>query len=143
MPEKLYLITGCTNVYGCNQFIREFNDLYKKDPETKKQYLKWIARQFTILENLGIRAILQQKAFEKLSGIDENFDLYSLRRPETKGNPRLLFSMIEDEDGEVYIFLLAFKELHDNYNRHIPTTIERMKNVIALLTEENGDNEED
>ena len=142
MPEKLYLITGCNDIFGCSHFIHEYNELYKKDPETKKQYSRWLSRQFVMLENLGIPAILQQKSFEKLSGVNENFDLYSLRRPETKGNPRLLFSLIGDEDDVVYIFLLAFKELHDNYNRHIPIAIERMKQVIAMLTEEDGSNEE-
>ena len=134
-------INGHPEILGCDLFFSELNKLFRKDQKSEKQYLKWIDRQFVFLTTMGLQPLLQNKTVEKVSSIKEDLDLYSLRRPESTGNPRLLFSLIEDEDGDVYIFLLAFKELHNDYHRYIPIAVERMKKLLPLITgEENDEN---
>ena len=136
----LTLISDFTNIYGCKIFFDEFKNLFKKDKTTGAQYQKWLWRQFSFLTKNTIEQIIQLKNFELLSSTSSEWPIYSIRRPESTGNPRVLFSVVSDETGHSYIMLLAFKELHDDYKRFIPIAVDRMKHIVQEMEEDKGEN---
>lgn len=136
----LKLLDGFDNIFGCEVFFKEFRKLFKKDRETEKKYQKWLNRQFDYLAHYPSEIFLQTKNFELITSVDSEWPIYSIRHPESTGNPRILFSTITDNSGQTHILLLAFKELHDDYQRYLPTAKKRLKEIIRIIEEKgNGD----
>ena len=79
----------------------------------------------SVLESLGTNA-LKLEEFEKLSDTSPN--LYSIRYPHSKKNPRVIYIYVER--GVVYL-LHAFKENNDSdYKNAINTAQKRAKLFI-------------
>ncbi len=128
--------TNYESIFGCDAFFREKDGLYSKDPEGKKKYAEWLDRQFRFLDTMGLRVLDQHpKVFEKLSGCD---NLYSIRWKEFRGNPRVLFfSVVEDDEQDTFVLLTAFKELNaGDYRNAIARADGRRKLVLRDFCEE-------
>ena len=127
-------VSDFDNIFGCEVFFKELKDLFKKDKTSEIKYQKWLHNQFQMLDHNPIEQLIQTKNFELLSS-DSGWRIYSLRRPESIGNPRILFSVVTNEIGRSHIMLLAFKELHNDYHRFIPIARDRMKHIMENLEE--------
>jgi len=133
--------TGYDNIYGCDVFFREREDLYHKDKEGKEKYALWLDKQLRFLDTMGLEVLSQRpKVFEKLSGCE---NLFSIRWREFRGNPRVLFfAVIEDDGQETFVLLTAFKELNaGDYKRAISVAENRRKQVLRDFYEEDDNNE--
>ena len=134
---NLTFLDGYDNILTCGSFRREYSGLFKKDPSGKRDYQKWLNRQLDFLTKAtNLDALARElDSFEKIKQCNE-FSLFVIRRPHSRGNPRLLFSAIVDEDDRLFILLLAFKELNSSdYTRNIPVAETRMKEIIQSIKE--------
>ena len=117
------------HVYAVEGFADEFKHLF--DPREYKRYSDWLNRSLTMVEE---GHPLRMPLFEKLGGCE---GLYSIRNPNSKKNPRVLFMYYlgHTSDGKARIILLtAFMEKSkSDYNK----AIERAKRIrMELLKEE-------
>lgn len=134
------------NIYGCDQFVSEKADLYRQDRQGGSQYSNWLDRQLRFLDTDGIDYVLNNhpNVFEKLSGVPEG--IYSIRYRGFRGNPRVLFFSVEDEEegDQFYVLLTAFKETSSGaYDRAIRTAKKRRKTILEELDQEGGQNEQE
>ena len=108
-------------------------ELFGKSEAQRHEYNKWLLKKLIILCTRSEEDIQETDTFEFLGRGDE-YKLYSLRRPEFSGNPRILFASLSNEDGSVYIMLLMFKELHTgDYQRMIPVAKKRMEEILTAI----------
>ena len=121
------------NVFQCASFKKEYRKLFGKSEAQRHEYNKWLLKKLIILCTRSEEDIQETDTFEFL-GRGDDYKLYSLRRPEFSGNPRILFASLSNEDGSVYIMLLMFKELHTgDYQRMIPVAKKRMEEILTAL----------
>lgn len=128
------IVEGFKNIYACDSFFSEKENLYRRDKKAAAQYGKWLDRQLGFLDTKGLLVLDQNaNAFEKLSGVDEG--LYSITRREFNGNPRILFfAVVEEGEQDTFILLNAFKELNGgDYKRNIPTANLRRKTILETI----------
>lgn len=127
---KLLTVKGCNNILSCDQCQKEIQSLYGGHPESNG-YLNRLEQKLITLDQSFIGDLLHLKSFESLSGRD---NLYSIRRPESKGNPRVLFfSVIETNEEPLYILLAAFHEHKSaDYRRWIDVAENRKKTALML-----------
>lgn len=119
--EKL---EGFEKIYQVDCFKKEFEQV-TSETKTNGRYHKWIRKKLSILESLGTNA-LKLEEFEKLSDTSPN--LYSIRYPHSKKNPRVIYIYVEQ--GMVYL-LHAFKEKNDSdYKNAINIAQKRAKLFI-------------
>lgn len=124
--EKIDL-HGLANIYAISTVKKEFR---KAVDEPWKEEPPWMRYQRTLLQDLAVLDIEKEGAvqlahFEKLSGVE---DLYSIHRPESTKNVRVLYTIIEDN----VILLTAFLEKNDgDYQRAIKIAQNRRKWVDA------------
>lgn len=132
------------NIFACDRFLNEKDELYRKNPKDKTGYAKWLDRQLGFLDTTGLRVLqTHSAAFEKLTGVEEG--IYSITRREFSGNPRVLFfSILEDGEPDTFVLLAAFKELSaGDYKRYISVAKERRKVVLEILKEDEDNESEE
>lgn len=127
---KIRQINDYANIWGCEPFFEEFNNLYRKDRSTDIQYRKWLNKKLLLLSTWNISDLIHQDAFEKITDTSAGYAIYSLRRPEFTGNPRILFTIVDSDSSQPRILLLAFKELHEDYHRFIPVAKKRLSIIV-------------
>ena len=125
---ELLAVDGYENILSCDLCQKEISRLYNGHPESHG-YQKWLNRNLNTLDNSQIGDLLHLKSFEDLTGYK---NLYSIRRPESKGNPRVLFFLIvEESEGPLYILLTAFHEHNKgDYTRGIKIAEARKREVL-------------
>lgn len=131
--EQIRLLDAAyPNVLQCTSFEKECMKEFAKSKSKRLSYKKWLLKKIEILTTRSEKELQETETFEFLSH-GKGFKLYSLRRPEYEGNPRILFSVVMGESGVLYIMLLMFKELHDgDYRRMIPVATRRMETILKL-----------
>ena len=95
-------VDGCSHIFQVDSFDKDFCASIGKDKKMLISYRKRLRRRLKILEDNGKNATNGYQ-FEF---IEEN--LYSIRFPESKLNPRVLYAFISDDD--MIILLTAFLE---------------------------------
>lgn len=123
-------------IYGYSGFSNDLERLYKNEKHNALNYSIWLDKKLRQLDNIGLLVLNEfPKTFEKLEGQKEG--IYSIRRKNFVGNPRVLFfSMEEDDEEQVFILLTAFKEKNTaDYDRATATAQERRKNILKILKE--------
>lgn len=88
-----------SKVYEVDCFQKEFKNMTKEKISLVSpfpRYQKWLIASLTVLEEMGIDA-LKLENFELLKNIKPN--LYSIRYPKSKLNPRVLYIYLDE--GEV------------------------------------------
>ena len=124
------------SIYICNPCSDEIKNLFKRDHLTEHKYLRWLHSQLQYLKEMKLESVrTKSNVFEKLDGTA--VPIYSIRRNESTGNPRVLFfAIVEEENTQAIILLSAFKELNQgDYKRHLPTAIRRRSEILRLLDE--------
>ncbi len=99
----LHKFEKLNNIYYVESFIDNFNNVTaeKLGVPPDGRYEKWLRRSLIHLDELGAKAI-NLPNFEKL----KNSELYSMRYPNSKINPRVLYYI----SGCNIILLYVFKE---------------------------------
>lgn len=139
--NNLYPIKEFKRIFGCSQFFKEYNGLYRKNKSDASKYDKWLDRQLAFLdaENPNMLVINRPQVFESIrsfSCMEENFTIYSIRRPEFAKNPRILFTFVGSDPDGIAILLLAFSELKSQtYERFVPVAIDRIKALLSSMEE--------
>ncbi len=114
--EKIYS-DETSDIYAISAVRREFRKAVGEDWREKppwKRYQKKLLEDLAVLSRVAERAI-ELPQFEKLVG---EADLYSIRHPESKKNPRVIYTRMRG----VVILLVAFLEKNDgDYQRAIKT----------------------
>lgn len=122
-------------VFSCKQFDKEFKKIFGKDNHLHKDYFTWLERQFSFMRSRTIEELLLLKQFEIVYRHPSHC-IYSLRRENTRGNPRILFSFLALENEPIYFFLLAFSEKNtSDYEKSIPVARERFVRIVSALEE--------
>ena len=115
---EVFQMPGFKRIFYLDVFKKEF--LEATDHEDRYRY--WLLQKLTILEEYGKKALLLGQ-FEKLN--HEEVDLYSIRYPHSKLNPRVIYFYV---DGDDIVLSTAFKEKSSNdYKRGIRKAKERYK----------------
>lgn len=113
---ELLRMPGHDKVYYFDCFPKEF----KEATNGEDRYRQWLARSLYILESKGKGAIILNQ-FEMLS--TGSVQLYSIRYPKSKLNPRVIYFYLEDDN---IILVTAFKEKsNSDYKRGIRRAEER------------------
>ena len=86
---------------------------------------KCLARKLAILDEKGSKAVILEE-FEHLEY--DKIDLYSIRYPKSKNNPRVIYFLIEDDN---VILVTAFKEKSNkDYRQGIERAVKRYKMMM-------------
>lgn len=104
---NLYKFDKFEHIYGVDRFEKEFSKMVDerlKDSPPYPRFQKWLIGRLNILDRMGKNAI-KLEGFEKLDS--DNPELFSIRFPHSKLNPRVIYACIEGDD---IILLTAFKE---------------------------------
>lgn len=110
---------GYDNIFYVDKFADELKSLIKDDPN----YGRWLNKRLSIL-NVGAKEATDGDRFEQL----KNEDLYSIRRPHSQQNQRVIYYII-DEDNTV-ILLSAFKEQNNSdYKKFIKLSNNRIDEI--------------
>lgn len=121
---------GFENVYEVDVFKKEFRKI-TGETKSDQRYHKWLKRQLTRLEDLGMKALMLD-GFEPLSNTDPR--LYSIRYNKSPLNPRVIYIYANGE--EIYL-LAAFKESskksNSDYNNAIKIAHERLKYLSEYI----------
>ena len=118
---------GFHNIFQLECFDREFRALFGKGKSDLKRYEKWLTRRLRILDANGKQAT-DGTHFEKI-----DTDVYSIRLPESKHNPRILYSFIINDN--TVILICAFLENNSSdYEKFKKKALYR----INLIKEEYG-----
>ena len=136
--QQLFPVEGFDNILSYDICLKEYNKLFKKDPSGQRDYQKWLDRQLRYLDKAPDlnELVRTHESFEKLRQYEE-YGLYAIRRPHSIGNPRIMFAAVVNEQDQLYILLLAFKELNSSdYDRNIPVADNRMKDILQMIKEE-------
>lgn len=137
----MFQVEGYDSIYTYFRFTSELTKLFKKDRHNAHLYEQWLDRQLHFMDDEPIQFLLSEHptVFEKIRSFQyhgSTYSIYSIRRPQTSKNLRILFSLIESGSDQADILLLAFSELNQSdYERSIPIAIKRMKDIIAALEE--------
>lgn len=100
---KIEPVKDFENIYQIDSFEKEFiKTLSEKN--VNGRYHKWLRTHLRYLEDLGRKA-LKLGNFEQLSCTNPN--LYAIRYPRSKKNPRVVYIYVDD--SQVYL-LHVFKE---------------------------------
>lgn len=114
-------VPGYKNIYEVERFEDEFSRLIKDSGE-KIRYHNWLDRSLMSLDEMGQKAITQMH-FEFICGYGE--DIYSIRYPNSKKNPRVIFFFFEDSSP---ILLTSFLEKSpSDYCRGCRRAVTRVK----------------
>jgi len=123
--DIIHRVPGYNHIYAYKSFSDEFCRLFKNDKASLKRYQKWLTRRLGMLESKGT-ACINGQSFEY---IDQ--DIYSIRLPESKHNPRVIFTFCLGERN--VILLTAFLEQNSS-DYDSPKRIS--KNRIVMIREE-------
>ena len=108
-------------IYELDCFQKEFI----KATDNELRYKKWLARKLAILDEKGSKAVILEE-FEHLEY--DKTDLYSIRYPKSKNNPRVIYFLIEDDN---VILVTAFKEKSNkDYRQGIERAVKRYKMMM-------------
>ena len=100
--DIIHKVPGYDHIYAYKFFLDEFNRLFKNDKASLKRYKKSLARRLAMLDTAGITCIDNER-FEYIEQ-----DIYSIRFPKSKKNPRFMFTFCLGENN--VILLTAFLE---------------------------------
>lgn len=113
------------NVYEVDCFQKEFLKMTEEQPSAQPpypRYQKWLIQKLEVLSKYGKEAV-KLEGFEKLNS--STYDLYSIRYPRSKQNPRVIYIYCEDDK---ILLLTAFKEKSSSdYTRAMKRAINRLK----------------
>lgn len=91
---------------------------------------KKFERRLLYLKEQGLRLIYEQASI--LEKVKQETNLFSLRIPNKKNNPRVLLCLLPET--QCFVLLHAFKETHKNaYERHLPIARKR-RDLVCNLT---------
>ena len=79
------------NIYEFSCFQKEFESLFNKNIKNYNRHIEWLFSKLKILDEEGIEAI-QRRDFKFLRD-----NIYEIRKPRSKENPRILFTILEDK----------------------------------------------
>ena len=116
------------NIYAVKNFQKEFVNITKEkmaDSPPYPQFQRWLIRSLTKLDQMG-RLAVTLDGFEKLDS--KNPELFSIRYPHSKLNPRVIYACFE---GSKIILLTAFKE--ENAKSDYKTAMNRAKKRYKAL----------
>lgn len=122
--DIIHKIPEYQHIYAYKSFLEEFNYLFKGDKATLKRYKKALARRLKMLDNAGAECI-DKIRFEYIEK-----DIYSIRYPESKKNPRILFTFCLGKNNVV--LLNAFIEGNSSDYEHSKRI---SRNRIVLIKE--------
>jgi hypothetical protein len=100
--DIIHKVPGYDHIYAYKSFLDEFDRLFKNDKDSLKRYKKSLARRLAMLDTAGITCIDNER-FEYIEQ-----DIYSIRFPKSKKNPRFMFTFCLGENN--VILLTAFLE---------------------------------
>ena len=83
--------SGFNNIYEFSCFQKEFESLFNKNIKNYNRHIEWLFSKLKILDEEGIEAI-QRRDFKFLRD-----NIYEIRKPISKENPRILFTILEDK----------------------------------------------
>jgi hypothetical protein len=83
--------SGFNNIYEFSCFQKEFESLFNKNIKNYNRHIEWLFSKLKILDEEGIEAI-QRRDFKFLRD-----NIYEIRKPRSKENPRILFTILEDK----------------------------------------------
>lgn len=112
------------NIYQFDCFPKEFEKAVSEKKVTGR-YHKWLRNRLEILDKFGKEA-LKLEQFEKLSNTHP--DLYSIRYPHSKKNPRVIYIYLE---GKNIYLLHAFLEKDANDYNHAIKSAEKRAELIT------------
>lgn len=95
------------HIYEVDCFQKEFVKMTREkltNTPPYPRYQKWLIGKLSLLDKHGKQAF-KLRDFEKLDS--ENPELFSIRYPHSKLNPRVIYACFQDRD---IILLTAFKE---------------------------------
>lgn len=113
------------NVYELDCFAKEFKSIFKNDGNSLRRYSKWLRRELKFLDCEGKNAI-QRVNFEHIAD-----QIYSIRSPRSKCNPRVLYTFIISNNTPLLLTAFLEKDSSD-YNE----AIKKSKTRIKKLSEE-------
>lgn len=114
-----------SKVYEVDCFQKEFKDMTKEKISLASpfpRYQKWLIASLTVLEEMGIDALKLENC-ELLKNIKPN--LYSIRYPKSKLNPRVLYIYLDE--GEVLLLAVFKEKSKGDYARNIKLALNRLK----------------
>lgn len=124
---------GYQRLYTLDTVAEEFDrEVIGNDRSNAKRYLIWLDKCMADLDTYGERAILLQR-FEKIGGSDV---IYSMRYPNSRKNPRVLYFFI-CEGTPVLLYAFLEKKKAD-YTHGIKVAETRAKFVKANWSQEEG-----
>ena len=97
------------NIYQVECFDREFRALFRNDYSSLKRYELWLRRRLKILDQEGLKAV-DVFQFEK---IEDN--LYSIRHPQSKHNPRVIYTFLVDEACNAILLSVFLEKNSSDY----------------------------
>ncbi len=111
------------NIFAVDCFDKEFEQLF--DSSSYKRYAEWLRRNLHNLDTRGKNAV-DGSHIEKL--YKDGFNLYSIRYPRSKTNPRVIF-YFTTEDNYVILLCAILEKSSSDYTRAIRKAIVRIKEV--------------
>lgn len=88
---EILKMSGFNNIYEFSCFQKEFESLFSKNIKNYNRHVEWLFSKLKILDEEGIEAI-QRRDFKFLRD-----NIYEIRKPRSKENPRVLFTILEDK----------------------------------------------
>ena len=126
------------SIYEVDGFIEEFCSVVDESQSTEPppRYLKWLSGKLAVLDDKKEKAIILRD-FEDLKEtitIDNTqYRIHSIRYPRSQINPRVLYTIHEDE---IIILLCSFQESkgRQDYRK----AIARAKSILGMIDKEEG-----
>lgn len=122
---ELLQYAGYGNIYYVDCFEKEFQNVTSEnftDTEPHPRYQKWLIGKLAVLNAHG-KGVLQLRDFEQLNTPGSAPNLYSIRYPRSKLNPRVIYIYYDDS---AVILLGAFLERSKgDYKRNMNKALQR------------------
>lgn len=88
---EILKMDGFNNIYEFSCFQKEFESLFGKNIKSFNRYIEWLFAKLKILDEEGVE-VIQRRDFKFLRD-----NIYEIRKPRSKENPRVLFTILEDK----------------------------------------------
>lgn len=108
-------------VFAVDCFEKEFESLFS--PSDYKRYANWLQRNLRNLDNYGKKAVDGYR-IEKLE--IKKYDIYSIRYPRSKSNPRVLF-FFATEGNDIILLAALLEKSPSDYNMSVQVAKRRMR----------------
>ena len=117
-------ISGISDVYAVSAIKKEFKKAVNQPWKNSEPYPEYQKKLLADLAVLDIEKAIDLAAFEKLTN---EKDLYSIRRPNSRKNVRIIYTII---DRKIIILLTVFLEKNkSDYQNAISVAKNRLKQL--------------